>query len=75
MHFIDKAVNTDEHPGVSVAHRCWVATYRFYQNSRAKADWIYVFSRPINSNHRHRKGLVMDVSGPQRNVYPGTLTP
>ena len=25
-------------------------------------------------NHRRRKGLVTDVSGPQRNVCPGTLT-
>src|SRR5437879_1806452 len=38
-------------------------------------DWIYVFSCPLNSNHRHRKGLVTDVSGPQRNACPGTLTP
>ena len=29
---------------------------------------------PLNSNHRHRKGLVTDVSGPQRNACPGTLT-
>jgi len=38
-------------------------------------DWIYVFRRPLNSNYRHRKGLVTDVSGPQRNACPGTLTP
>ena len=30
---------------------------------------------PLNSNHGHRKGLVTDVSGPQRNACPGTLTP
>jgi hypothetical protein len=36
--------------------------------------WIYVFSCPLNSNHRHRKGLVTDVSGPQRNACPGTLS-
>src|SRR5580704_16448569 len=30
---------------------------------------------PLNSNYRHRKGLVTDVSGPQRNACPGTLTP
>ena len=35
----------------------------------------YVFSCHLNSNHRHRKGLVTDVSGPQRNACPGTLTP
>jgi integrase len=34
----------------------------------------YVFSYFLNSNHRHRKGLVTDVSGPQRNARPGTLT-
>ena len=33
------------------------------------------FSAPVNSNHRHRKGLLTDVSGPQRNACPGTLTP
>jgi hypothetical protein len=34
----------------------------------------YMFPMPVNSNHRHRKGLVTDVSGPQRNACPGTLT-
>ena len=28
----------------------------------------------LNSDHRHRNGLVTDVLGPQRNVCPGTLT-
>jgi hypothetical protein len=28
-----------------------------------------------NWNCQHRKGLVTDVSGPQRNVCSGTLTP
>jgi hypothetical protein len=37
-------------------------------------DWIYVFSCILDSNHRHRKGLVTDVTGPQPNVCPGTLT-
>jgi hypothetical protein len=31
---------------------------------------IYVISCPLNSNHSHRKGLVTDVSGPQRNAVP-----
>jgi hypothetical protein len=35
----------------------------------------YMFPMPVNSTHRHRKGLVTDVSGPQRNACPGTLTP
>jgi hypothetical protein len=34
---------------------------------------IDVFWCPRNSNHRHRKGLVTDVSGPQRNACHGTL--
>src|ERR1700677_426520 len=37
-------------------------------------DWIYVFSCPLKSNHRPRKRLVTDVSGPQRNACPGTLS-
>jgi aspartyl-tRNA(Asn)/glutamyl-tRNA(Gln) amidotransferase subunit A len=41
--------------------------------SQADEDWIYVFSCPLSSNHRHRKRLVTDVSGPQRNACPGTL--
>jgi hypothetical protein len=35
----------------------------------------YMSSRALNSKHRRRKGLVTDVSGPQRNACPGTLTP
>ena len=46
-----------------------------FPHSHGLDDWIYVFSCPLNSNHRHRKGLVTDVSGPQRNACPGTLTP
>ena len=37
-------------------------------------DWMYVFSCPSTRTIRHRKGLVTDISGPQRNVCPGTLT-
>jgi len=44
-----------------------------FPHSHGLDDWIYVFSCPLNSNHRHRKGLVTDVSGPQRNACPGTL--
>jgi hypothetical protein len=46
-----------------------------FPHSHGLDDWIYVFSSPLNSNHRHRKGLVTDVSGPQRNECSGTLTP
>jgi hypothetical protein len=45
-----------------------------FPHSHGLDDWIYVFSYFFNSNHRHRKGLVTDVSGPQRNVCPGTLS-
>lgn len=38
-------------------------------------DGIYVFSALSARTIRHRKGLVTDVSGPQRNACPGTLTP
>jgi hypothetical protein len=35
---------------------------------------IYVFSCPLNWKPCYCKGLVTDVSGPQRNACPGTLT-
>jgi hypothetical protein len=44
-------------------------------HSHGRDDWIYVFSCLLNPNRRHRKGLVTDVSGPQRNACSGTLTP
>jgi hypothetical protein len=46
-----------------------------FPHSHGLDDGIYVFSCHLNSRHRHRKGLVTDVSGPQRNACPGTLTP
>ena len=45
-----------------------------FPHSHGLGGWIYVFSCPLDPNHSHRKGLVTDVSGPQRNVCPGTLT-
>jgi hypothetical protein len=44
-----------------------------FPHSPGLDDRIYVFSWLFNSNHRHRKGLVTDVSGPQRNACPGIL--
>jgi hypothetical protein len=44
-----------------------------FPHSHGLDDWIYVFSCLLNSNRRHRKGLVTDLSGPQRNACPGTL--
>jgi hypothetical protein len=35
----------------------------------------YISFHTLKPNHRYRKGLVTDVSGPQRNASPGTLTP
>src|SRR5271155_893657 len=64
-----KAMKPASHP----SHTLWkslrdshipTASTTGYMSSRA----------PFNSNHRHRKGLVTDVSGPQRNACPGTLT-
>jgi hypothetical protein len=54
-----------------------ISVYPAYAERKAghgNDDWIYVFSCPLHSNHHHRKGLVTDVSGPQRNACPGTLT-
>lgn len=31
------------------------------------------YAAAVDLNHRQRKGLVMDVSGPPRNACPGTL--
>ena len=46
-----------------------------FPHSHGLDDRTYVFSSPLNSNHRHRKGLVTDVSVPQRNACPGAFTP
>jgi hypothetical protein len=46
-----------------------------FPHSHGLDDWIDVFSCPLNSTRRHRKGLVTGVSGPQRNACPGTLSP
>ena len=46
-----------------------------FPHSHGLADWIDVFSFPFNLNYCRRKGLVTDVSGPQRNACSGTLTP
>jgi hypothetical protein len=45
-----------------------------FPHSHGLDYWTYVFSCPLNSNYLHRKGIVTDVSGPQRNAFPGTLT-
>jgi hypothetical protein len=45
-----------------------------FPHSHGLDDRICVFSCRLDLNHSHRKGLVTDVSGPQRNAYPGTLT-
>jgi hypothetical protein len=74
MHSL-KAMST---PGHRVASRHIALGCRNRLSSigtrKAGDDWIYVFSYPFDSNHRSRKGLVTDVSGPQRNACPGTLT-
>ena len=46
-----------------------------FPHSHGLDDEILCFVLPLNPNPRHRKGLVTDVSGPQRNACPGTLTP
>jgi len=46
-----------------------------FPHSHGLDDWLYVFLCPSNSHYSHRKGLVTDVSGPQRNACPGTPPP
>jgi hypothetical protein len=55
-------------------HTLW-KSLRDSHISTASTTGYISFRAPVNSNHRHRKGLVTDVSGPQRNACPGTLTP
>lgn len=45
-----------------------------FPHSHGVDGWIYVFNVPAQSNHHNRKGLVTDVSGPERNARHGTLT-
>ena len=45
-----------------------------FPHSQGLDDWIYLFSCPLYSIHRHRKGLVTDVSGPKCNERSGTLS-
>src|SRR6202034_3901257 len=59
--------------GFHPSHTLW-KSLRDSHIPTASTTGIYVFSFPRNSNHLHRKGLVTDVSGPQRNACPGTLT-
>jgi hypothetical protein len=46
-----------------------------FPHSHGLDDWIYVSYCPLNPKPSPRKGLVTDVSGPQRNAGPGTLIP
>jgi hypothetical protein len=61
-------------PASHPSHTLWKSLRDFYIPTASTTG--YMFSRaPSTRNHRHRKGLVTDVSGPQRNACPGTLTP
>jgi predicted permease len=44
-----------------------------FPHSHGLDDWIYMSFRAPELKNRHRKGVVTDVSGPQRNGCPGTL--
>jgi hypothetical protein len=54
------------------SHTLWKSLRDYHIPTASTAG--YMSSYPLKSNHRHRKGLVTDVSGPQRNACPGTLT-
>ena len=71
-------MSTDEHLVASAVHCTgWGVpvntAFAARKAGHGNDDWVYVFSCPLYSNHRYRKGLVTDVSGPQRNACPGTL--
>jgi hypothetical protein len=40
-----------------------------FPHSHCLDDWVYVFSCPLYSKHRRRKGLVTDVSGPHPQLW------
>ena len=61
-------------PASHPSHTLWKSLSGF-PHSHGLDDWIYIFSCPLNPMTHYRKGLVTDVSGPQRNACPGTLTP
>jgi hypothetical protein len=61
-------------PASHPSHTLW-KSLRDSHIPTASTTWIYVFSCPPQLDHSDRKGLVTDVSGPQRNACPGTLTP
>jgi hypothetical protein len=58
-------------PASHPSHTLW-KSLRYSHITNGVDHCTYVFSCLLNSNHRHRKGLVTDVSGPQRNACPGT---
>jgi hypothetical protein len=61
-------------PAFHPSHTLWKSLRDSHIPTASAAGCMSCCS-PFNSNHRHRKGLVTDVSGPQRNACPGTLTP
>src|ERR1700710_1665315 len=65
-----KAMKPASHP----SHSLW-KSLRDSHTPTASTTGIYILSFPFNLNHCHREGVVTDVSGPQRNACPGTLTP
>src|ERR1700761_2813033 len=63
-----KAMKPASHP----SHTLWKSLQDSHIPTTSTTG--YMSSRAPNSNHHQRKGLVTDVSGPQRNACPGTLT-
>jgi hypothetical protein len=60
-------------PAFHPSHTLWKSLWDFHISTASTTG--YMSSYALKPNHRHRKGLVTDVSGPQRNACPGTLSP
>jgi hypothetical protein len=59
-------------PAFHPSHTLWKSLWDSHISTASTTG--YMSSYALKPNHRHRKGLVTDVSGPQRNACPGTLT-
>src|SRR5713101_7313478 len=63
-----KAMKPASHP----SHTLWKSLWDSHIPTASTTGYMS-YRALLKSNRRHRKGLVTDVSGPQRNACPGTL--